>query len=290
MPRPKINREIRKPSPIDVAREVRKLQKRKATFTHVFSNYTNTIVTEEKTIKWLENEMHTNVWIAANTLKKDLERNPRTGYLNAKQYPADNYYNNDFEPGTIFEFESVINLDITACYPYTLYNEQLICQATLSHLLRIKKRHRLAAIGMIAYNRLIYEYENGTCINISQESGQYRNIFFYVVHKVQQILLECAEIAGPAYLFHWVDGIFLHPAIPVKILNRIEKYLQSVGYQIYLEQAKNFRLEKTDDKLKVSFEKKGKNKEYHFLDARLKAEQAQLIKDLHTARGVSSFT
>lgn len=283
-------RELRDANAAEVQSMLNDLISAGASFTHTHSNYTNSIETGDKVVKWTHGTMDKAVFMAARTLERDLTKNPAASIINRDDHNRNNYGNIDVPPGYEIRLDKVINLDISAAYANTLRSERLICRETYDLLMRIPKRQRLAAVGMIAYNRLIFHYKDGACVEIEREAGPFRNIFFYLISKVQEIMIELADIAGPAYIFHWVDGIFLHSGVPERILDRMEKYVKDQGQESYQELATDFHLVKRGHVLEIEFNKLGERKEYKFTDEHYQARMNKIIRELHSGSGTASFT
>jgi hypothetical protein len=249
------------------------------TFNHIFSNYTNTIECKEFKTKWIKEERPKLMFMAYNKLMKDLNNNSKAQIINSKDYKTENYSNMESEED--FKLDHVINLDITACYPYTLYIHKLISRETLDYLLKLKKNERLPAIGMIAYQRLNYKYEDGILQDITHEKGPYQNIFFWIIETVNNLFLDIKEIAGPYYIMHWVDGVFLFPDVPLETLQRIEKAMTNWGYVVREESCRNFEFAKDGKKIDIRFDKGGKPKHYRFEDSNYKHHFNKVVKELH---------
>lgn len=271
-----------------VASRIKELQDKKATFTHTSSNYTNTIQVGSTKYKYLTRTMNKKVWIANRLILKDLAASPLTGALNKKEYDTSSYFNCLYEED--FSVKEVKNLDISACYPYTLYIKKLITKKTLDYLLSLDKKDRLPAVGMIAFNRNTYHYVNGQLKSITNEQGPYRNIFFYVVSEVQKVLLELMDIADLFYIFHWVDGVFLLPGIGKERLGKMEQYLDSLGYSYSLSIARNFQFSRGKrGKIKVVFKRGSETVRYKFRDVHYQEEFNQALREVHAIRD-QSFT
>ncbi len=117
------------------------------------------------------------------------------------------FYDTGFKDDYIFH-DKIYQLDIKSCYPNILLNDDLITYETFQYLSSLKKEDRLAAIGMLASRRNVYEIdENGVYIHYRKES-EYSDYFFYCIQATYKIMNDCKEELGENFLFSWVDAIY----------------------------------------------------------------------------------
>lgn len=282
-----MKKETREANVNEIKSTIEHLIEMEETFDHVFSNYTNAIHTKEYQIKWIKEKRPKLMFVAYKKLLSDLTKNSQALAINNGTYKTENYSNMESEAD--FDLDHAINIDISACYPYTLYIHKLISQETLEYLLKLEKNERLPAIGMIAYQRLRYRYRNGVLYDIQHEKGDFQNVFFWIIETVNRLFLDIKELAGNYYIMHWVDGVFLFPDIPQHLLDAIEKAITSWGYIIKYESCRDFTFRRDGKKIEISFNKGGEPKLYRFEDSNWRHEYNQILKDLHRVSRVKNF-
>jgi len=268
--------------PQEVRETIAALQNFGETFTHIHSKYTDTIINGQEQVKWITKERSDKVFIAYKMIERDLKINPLAKLANNGTYRTENYSNNQFEDD--FYYDKVINLDVTSCYPYTAYLKKMICRNTLDFLMMLDKTDRLPALGMLAYNRFYYEYLNGELQSVNQVSGPWARIFYFIIETVNKLFLDLKEIAGDYYILHWVDGIFLKPDIPKKILSEINNRIIQEGYVLRNENCEKFSYKRDGVTIRVSMEKNGEKKEYAFEDANYTDYAREMARVLHAFR------
>lgn len=282
-----MKKETREANVNEIKATIEHLIEMEETFDHVFSNYTNAINHKDYQIKWIKEKRPKLMFVAYKKLMKDLSNNSQALAINNGTYKTENYSNMEAEKD--FDLDHSINIDISACYPYTLFIHKLISKETLDYLLKLNKNERLPAIGMIAYQRLRYRYRSGVLQDIVHEKGPFQNVFFWIIETVNRLFLDIKELAGPYYIMHWVDGVFLFPDIPQNILDQIERAITSWGYLIKYESCREFTFRRDGKKIEISFNKGGEPKLYRFEDSNWRHEYNQILKDLHRANKMKSF-
>lgn len=272
--------ELREASLEDIKKTISDFQASRKSFVHINSNYTNTVICEEQTIKWVKEKRSDKVFMAYRMILQDLEKNPLAHSINSKVWDTMNYWNLEDDVQD-FELEHVINIDITSCYAYTLKTAQLISQKTLDVLLRLDKQDRLPAVGMLAYNRRVFKYDSGILVDVDQDKSPWCSIFFYVIWKVQQLFMDLKDMSESYYIFHWVDGLFLFPDIPQYLLDQIEERISSEGYLLKYESCRNFKFRRQGKVLSINFDKAGEPKDYLIRDAYYEQHFNRIVRALH---------
>jgi hypothetical protein len=168
------------------------------------------------------------------------------------------YFHHDFN--TNYFAPHAINIDLKSAYPTVLYNDGLISEDTYQYLKSIPKLDRLAAIGMLASKKHIFNYnENGKLIHYEKQTSELENFFYHCVKRVGDIMNDLKKYAGPDYLFTWVDGIYLKPND--EYLYDITPHLETNGFPYTVELIHNFDVKLVPGKVKLSFWKEDKTKE-----------------------------
>ncbi len=172
-----------------------------------------------------------------------------------KFYDVRDFMENEIE----FYLPEVFNVDIKNAYPQTLFNFGFISNETFEYInTEISKLDRLKAVGMIATNKIIYEFKKGECINSWQKNNKInRNIFKAVCYNVGDAMNKCGEYLDNSFLFYWVDGIYLTD--PNKIDGTVQLLNQN-NYKSSVERLSEFYAKLENDVIKIQFEKEGKKK------------------------------
>ena len=279
-------REIRPRDPQEIRSKIYELQSSLQTFQHIHSKYTDTILHLNHMTKYLSVERSVEVFKAYRRIVRDLKNNPVAHDINRGKYSTENYANMEEQAHSQFIWDRVINLDISCCYPFTAFIHKLISRDTLDHLLFLDKDERLPALGMLAYNRMIYEYVDGQLTDLIPLQGEWSNIFYYIIQTVNETFLNIRQLAGEYYIMHWVDGLFLRPDIPEGLLNNIRNEFISRGYLVKFENCFDFVWFRDGVKIRLVFIKNGEPKNYVFEDSNYNSYVRDLVTSLHKGRVV----
>jgi hypothetical protein len=245
------------------------------------SNYNTQIIGQESVIKFIQTEHSIKVFIAYNKIVADLKKSDKTVEILQGEWSTENFDSkNGLKPCS---YKTVLNLDITSAYPYCLFINKLICLDTFNYLMALPKNERLPAIGMIAKKSVWIDYQKGKATTWDVNTGEYANIFFFVIQQITDLMAWAADIAGDDFLFYWVDGIFLKPTISKKKLQEITRIFAEQGYYYKYENVKNFSVVRENDKLYINMIKNGDEKPYTMYDKNLARNFTKVLQQLENA-------
>ena len=245
------------------------------------SNYNTQIIGQESVIKFIQTEHSIKVFIAYNKIVADLKKSDKTVEILQGEWSTENFDSkNGLKPCS---YKTVLNLDITSAYPYCLFINKLIGLDTFNYLMALPKNERLPAIGMIAKKSVWIDYQKGKATTWDVKTGEYANIFFFVIQQITDLMAWAADIAGDDFLFYWVDGIFLKPTISKKKLQEITGIFAEQGYYYKYENVKNFSVVRENDKLYINMIKNGEEKPYTMYDKNLARNFTKVLQQLEYA-------
>jgi hypothetical protein len=245
------------------------------------SNYNTQIIGQESVIKFIQTEHSIKVFIAYNKIVADLKKSDKTVEILQGDWSTENFDSkNGLKPCS---YKTVLNLDITSAYPYCLFINKLITLDTFNYLMALPKNERLPAIGMIAKKSVWIDYQKGKATTWDVKTGEYANIFFFVIQQITDLMAWAADIAGEDFLFYWVDGIFLKPTISKKKLQEITGIFAEQGYYYKYENVKNFSVVRENDKLYINMIKNGDEKPYTMYDKNLARNFTKVLQQLENA-------
>jgi hypothetical protein len=245
------------------------------------SNYNTQIIGQESVIKFIQTEHSIKVFIAYNKIVADLKKSDKTVEILQGEWSTENFDSkNGLKPCS---YKTVLNLDITSAYPYCLFINKLITLDTFNYLMALPKNERLPAIGMIAKKSVWIDYQKGKATTWDVKTGEYANIFFFVIQQITDLMAWAADIAGEDFLFYWVDGIFLKPTISKKKLQEITGIFAEQGYYYKYENVKNFSVIRENDKLYINMIKNGDEKPYTMYDKNLARNFTKVLQQLENA-------
>jgi ubiquitin C-terminal hydrolase len=228
------------------------------------SSYSTIIETETNQVRFITNNYSNAVFMAAQKIKSDVTKSELGKSIMAGHYSTANYDSANGQPdGT---WNKIINIDITSAYATCLLNSKLISKETYLFLQKIPKTERLPAMGMLARNQLIINFEKGVATTHERFTADTAQIFFYVISEINKMMQKVMQMAGDYFLFYWVDGIFLKYDIPVELLDQIEAVFLHKNYAVKYESVKDLEWKREDESVVITMNKNGENKRYAFKD------------------------
>jgi len=228
------------------------------------SSYSTIIETETNQVRFITNNYSNAVFMAAQKIKSDVTKSELGKSIMAGHYSTSNYDSANGQPDG--KWDKIINIDITSAYATCLLNSKLISKETYLFLQKIPKTERLPAMGMLARNQLIINFEKGEPISNERFTADTAQIFFYIISEINKMMQTVMQMAGDHFLFYWVDGVFLKQDIPVKLLDQIENVFLHKNYAVKYESVKDLEWKREEDSVVITMNKNGENKRYAFKD------------------------
>lgn len=222
-------------------------------FTMKKSNYTCSIIHNNKMARFLSTYQSNRCFAAFSKIKKDVNalKVPKINY-NRVRYFVHNFRKDSFHP-------EVINIDLKSAYATVLYNYKIISEDTFAYLKTLPKKDRLVSVGMLASKHVLFQYDNkGRLYNCQQFVSEYEPFFLFAVQKVFEIMTTLKNICEQNYLFTWVDGIYLKPDL--EKLEKCIQYLDGINFPYSVDTLTNFNVKMVSTFVKVNFDKGGENK------------------------------
>lgn len=135
-------------------------------------------------------------------------------------------YNKSCKPGDYHE--NVREYDLKNAYWLKTFALNLIDEHLYQKGLTVSKKSRLAAIGSLAREKKVIEFDGVTQHDrpplVSRKTRFLWNVISYEVGKV---MFEASKIAGDDFLFFWVDAIF----VKGKSADKIEKLFKKARFE-----------------------------------------------------------
>lgn len=216
-------------------------------FKMVCSNYTTRLESEIINLTFSANRQNKRTFAAYSKLKSDLNK-VKTPNVNSSEV---RYFEHNFNKDAYFQ--KVINIDLKSAYTTILFNDKMITEKTHDYISNCKKQERLAAVGMLASRKRIFEFKNGNPISFKEEKSIYSGFFFYCVKRTSEIMDELKKICGQNYLFTWVDGIYFLPN--EDIVRDCMEYLNNIAFNFHIDILTNFSVVLKMEKPFVTFKK-----------------------------------
>lgn len=239
-----------------INREIKFLHEHNIFHKFIISNYTTTIETAARIIKFNDNLMSQKAFIAYQMIKRDL-----------KNYTANEKPFIDKNELRYFEtyLEKPINtsqaflVDIKSAYATILYNDGFISKETFNYINILPKKARLAAVGMLASRKDYFYFHGKELSGHEKQINELENYFWYCVKRTAEIMQEISLKTKP--LFFWVDGIYFtsaQDAAQAKEILKENKYFYSEK-NIYYFQCQNKITERGDLINQISFYQTNEN-------------------------------
>lgn len=252
-----------------------KLKDDKEAFTMTLTNYTCVIDTSEISYYFLKHLQNPSVFATTRMLKMYMDSNIDTT-INDIDRNSMRYYNAKIVTSPIY-MHKAYNIDINSAYPTCLYNAKLIDEKMYSRLMHLDKDERLAAIGMMASRKRIFNFVNGEVDSYEDVESRYSKYFFYCVQTISELIWKCEVISGNSFVYSWVDGLY---TTDKKSAEQCRKLISEYSYKSTVAELTDFSYEPLEGRVRVKFLKDGKNKVFNIPVENNRI--AQILKFIHS--------
>jgi hypothetical protein len=219
------------------------------------SNYTTRVNSELVNRTFVQTIQSNKTFAAFAKLKKDLKAFTVPN-ISVEQV---RYFEHDFKKD--FYHPEVINIDLKSAYARIFFNDKMITDKTFKYISKLKKQERLAAVGMLASRKKVFQFKDGKPVSYEENISELSGFFFYSVKRIQEIMSELKRICDEKYLFTWVDGIYLIP--DEQTIKNCVQYLESIKFPFSTDTLQNFKISILEKNTYVTFQKKGISKRFY---------------------------
>lgn len=231
------------------------LTETKCNFELQISNYTLRAKSEMMNVSYNASMQPKRVFGTFSKLKSELKDKPVPSVDRDKLiYFSHNFKRNNF-------YREVLNIDLKSAYAYVLLNDGFITKKLFSHIVRLPKKERLAAIGMLAAKKEVYDFTAGEPEDKGEIESPFAPFFFYAVKRTHEIMNNLRRFCGQTYLFTWVDGIYFMPSETVA--DDCISYLNAIGFPFEIDLLNDFEVKMLERRVYVNFEKDGEKKVFN---------------------------
>lgn len=254
---------------------IRRLQREKKDFKIYSTGYSCTIETENGKQTFLQNYEGENkqLFFLANMVKKDVRDSNLI--IDSIKPEFINYYDVNVE---VKKYEDdIVNVDIKSAYLCALEKAGLITERTKKALEKTDKVSRLKSVGMLATQKIIFEYKKGVLSDappILEYDENNRNVFFYISKMIDEFMQEIKCAFPEFYLCYWVDGIYFKKDIPVK---EVEKKFIDRGYKFETSTLKNLIFFQNGNFCEMVYDDDKKGKKYFKIPTYDRTQKKDLI-------------
>ena len=224
--------------------------------------YSSYIITKNssKKYKFLTKMQSKKTFIGYVKILKDLKRPEVEVVLsdlkdNVKE--SDNTYF-DYGKAQNCNHQNAVCVDLNSAYLQALYNLTLITKDTKDWIEKyLTKNERLVAVGMLAKQKEILEFNNKQIVSETKEDAKNRFIFNAIIQEVASVMNEVATHHTDDFLAYWVDGIYLkNEFIAFEVAERFE----NAGFPCKIEYLEDFEGKLSYSHMTYTYSKEGKSK------------------------------
>lgn len=178
----------------------------KLPYTLVTSNYTFKIVSEFVNKEFLHDHTSKQTFAAYQKLRQDV-LNCGIEKPEIDRAMLDYFF---FSIPKNFQQKDLVHcIDIKSAYAYSLKNKGIVTDKTFEKISELKKKERLACVGMLASKKKIFEYgRNNQLIKIETKENPLSDFFFMAVFEIQELMRGAKKLLGNDFLFYWVDCVY----------------------------------------------------------------------------------
>lgn len=232
------------------------LNEAKENYTISFTNYTALIESETTIYNFIKHMKRPIVFGIANELKTYMDTSLVHG-INRVNENELKYYSAKIVSRN-FYLDTVYSIDINAAYPTCLLNSGLIDDKMYGKLMRLDKDERLAAIGMLASRKKIFNVIAGNVVSYEDVKSEYSKFFFHCVSVIGNLIWQCEILTGLSYIFSWVDCLYVKDLDAAKIC---KQELHKRNYNSEICTLKDFQYNFLTDHINIRFVKQSKGEE-----------------------------
>lgn len=228
---------IYRPSLPLAERYICELKKAKFPFTVVKTNYTTQIKNQFVNYIFFDESMSFKTLGLVGKIRKEVENNYQNNFVwgyDKIKYMVYNFQ--ELKPDSVLN--NCIEIDINSAYLHAAKNLNLISNDTFNKVNKLNKINRLKALGSMATRKFIQEYENGEIISERIETNErLRAAWFQICYEIDKILFQCAYEIKKAFLFYYVDGIYVAPKT-ITDIDTVMNIISANGYEFKIKPVK----------------------------------------------------
>lgn len=237
----------------------------------IVSNYTIKIESDLFNQHFMRNQQNNKTFAAFAKLKKDLKNFPVPEISRAENF----YFEHDFKKG--ISLDVAYSIDLKSAYATSLMMRNVLSADTYNYLTSLPKEDRLAAVGMLASRKDIFEFNSkNQIVKYETVVSEFEGFFYQCVRDTYEVIRYSRFLAESTYLYSWVDCIYLNSNVYV---SDITDFLTANGYNFTIEKLQRFKVQETPKGMNVSFWKEGKEVS-KFKTFNLPANRYSLAKEL----------
>lgn len=184
-------------------------------------------------------------------------------------------------------YENAVCVDLNSAYLQALFNLTLITSETKIWIEQnLSKTERLVAVGMLAKQKEILEFNEGKLISSKKEDAKNRFIFNAVIQEVAAVMNKIYTNHLDDFISYWVDGIYLKNEYMA--MNIVEEF-EAAGFPCKIEYLTNFKAKFKYDHMEYTYNKDGKFKLLNIPIASVHDERRKNVLSLINSKRLDSL-
>ena len=183
-----------------IRREIEFLRENDIFHKYIISNYTTTIETAGRIIKFNDTMMSQKAFVAYQMIKKDLSE--WTANERPEVSSDEVQYFETFLEKPLY-LKTGYAVDIKSAYASILFNDGFISPKTYGFLKTLPKKARLACVGMLASRKDVFYFQGRELTGHIKEVNPLENYFWWCVKRTAEVMNLVRAETNP--LFFWVD-------------------------------------------------------------------------------------
>jgi hypothetical protein len=240
---------------------IKNLIENKQNFDLQLTNYSTSIILNNKRFIFTNSVMSKKAFISFSKIKSDINKN---NFVFPDKLKTKIFYysaNEKLKNKKFGAYSGVVNIDINSAYLTVLKNNGIIKKETFEYIQKTSKSDRLKSVGMLATQKICYEFKNGKETNVFLKSNEnLRNIFFLCCYEIDQILQKIETILGKSFLFFWFDGIYFQGNNDK--IKKIQELIKNEGFDSKIEFFEWLDYNVNDENINLCLKKGNKNKKF----------------------------
>lgn len=161
-----------------------------------------------KNVTYSDSKTNFKVFHLVKKIKKEITEGQFLQDIKKEVRGSDFRYNSINSRFGSFCVPSAVNVDLNSAYLTALNKHGIISDLLSEEINELPKEERLKCLGLLAYEPQCFEFRNGEPYGHFTQKNEFKEVFFYAVKKVSDVMDKSITLLGDKYIFFWVDGVY----------------------------------------------------------------------------------
>lgn len=209
-----------------------------------------------KNITYSDTKTNFKIFHLVKKIKKEITENQLLKEISKEVRGSEFRYNSINSSFGDFCAPNAVNVDLNSAYLTVLNRDGIISDELSDKINDLPKDERLKCLGLLAYEPQCFEFKNGEPFGHYTQKNEFKDVFFYAVKKVSDVMDKSISVLGSNYIFFWVDGVYFFEEGDNK--KQVKELFEAEGFRSSIENLTDFKLQNQNEKY-ISLKFKNEN-------------------------------